>query len=258
MTTCPRLHVWTMRVDSLPEARLSQWHELLDTAEQARAARFVFGRNRGEFVAAHVLTRALLSTLMPGTDPGAWHFVPGEHGKPVAWLGDRPAPVSFNLSHTDGMVGVAALAAEGHALGFDVEPLDRKVTLGIADRYFCPEELSWLESLPEATRPPGFLRLWTLKEAFIKATGQGLRQDLATFWFKPMLPRIHFKAAPTQRPEDWWFEQQVVSDRFIAAVGVNRLADIPIAAEWTEVDPSALLLGQGGQGSNEPLLRTLL
>ena len=192
---------------------------------------------------------------MPGTDPGAWRFVPGEHGKPVAWLDDRPAPVSFNLSHTDGMVGVAALAAEGHALGFDVEPLDRKVTLGIADRYFCPEEVGWLQSLPEAARSAGFLRLWTLKEAFIKATGQGLRQDLATFWFEPMLPRIHFKADLAERPEDWWFEQQVVSGRFIAAVGTNRQADIPVTAEWTEVGSSSLQLGQG---SNEPLLRTLL
>jgi 4'-phosphopantetheinyl transferase len=258
MTAGPRLLIWTMRVDGLPEARLSRWHELLDAAEQARAARFVFGRNRGEFVAAHVVTRTLLSTLMPSTDPGAWRFVPGKHGKPVAWLGDRPAPVSFNLSHADGIVGVAALAAEGRALGFDVEPLNRKINLGIADRYFCPEEVGWLESLPEATRPAGFLRLWTLKEAFIKATGQGLGQDLATFWFMPMLPRIHFKAPLTERPEDWWFEQQIISDRFIAAVGVNRLTDIPVTAEWIEVDSSTLLLGQSGQGTSEPLLRTLL
>jgi 4'-phosphopantetheinyl transferase len=258
MTAGPRLLVWTMRIDGLPQARLSRWHELLGAAEQARAARFVFGRNRGEFVAAHVLTRTLLSTLMPGTDRGAWRFVPGEHGKPVAWLGDRPAPVSFNLSHADGIVGVAALAAEGRALGFDVEPLDRKINLGIADRYFCPEEVGWLESLPEATRPAGFLRLWTLKEAFIKATGQGLGQDLAAFWFMPMLPRIHFKAPLTERPEDWWFEQQVICGRFIAAVGVNRLTDIPVTAEWTEVDSSTLLLGQSGHGTSEPLLRTLL
>jgi 4'-phosphopantetheinyl transferase len=258
MTAGPRVHVWTMPIDGLSEATLSRWHELLDTAEQTRVARFAFGRNRGEYVAAHVLTRTLLSTLMPGTDPGAWHFVPSEQGKPVAWLGDRPAPVSFNLSHTDGMVGVAALAAEGHALGFDVESLDRKVTLGIADRYFCPEEVGWLESLPEATRPAGFLRLWTLKEAFIKATGQGLRQDLATFWFEPMLPRIHFKADLAERPEDWWFEQRVVSGRFIAAVGMNRQVGLPVTAEWTEVDPSSLQPGQSGQGSNEPLLRTLL
>jgi 4'-phosphopantetheinyl transferase len=259
MTAGARVLVWTMRVDSgLPEARLSCWHELLDAAEQARAARFVFARNRGEFVAAHVLTRTLLSTLMPGTDPGAWRFVAGENGKPVACLGDWPAPISFNLSHTDGMVGVAALAAEGHALGFDVEPLDRKVTLGIADRYFCPEEVDWLQSLPEAIRPAGFLRLWTLKEAFIKATGQGLRQDLAMFWFKPMLPRIHFKAGLTERPEDWWFEQQVISGRFIAAVGVNRPADTPVTAEWTAIDPSDPKLAQNGQGSNAPLLRTLL
>ena len=84
------------------------------------------------------------------------------------------------------------------------------------------------------------MRLWTLKEAFIKATGQGLSQDLATFWFTPMLPCIHFKAPLTERPEDWWFEQQIISDRFIAAVGVNRLVDNPVTAKWTEVESSTL------------------
>jgi 4'-phosphopantetheinyl transferase len=220
-----------MRVDGLDERAVSPWYDMLDAAEQARAARFVFGRDRVAFIAAHALVRVVLSRMVDATLPRVWRFVAGKHGKPVAWLGDQPAPLTFNMSHTDGMVGVATARSIGHTLGFDLETLDRKVPLEIANRYFCREELIWLKSLPKSAQPEGFLRLWTLKEAFIKATGQGLSQDLAT------LPCIHFTAALAEQTKDWHFEQRVIRERFIAALGLRRPADEPTTTEWIEVDP---------------------
>jgi 4'-phosphopantetheinyl transferase len=234
-----QVQIWTMHIDGLSEADAAPWHDVLDAAEQARVARFVFDRHRATYIAAHALVRVALTSMVAGTSPRDWHFVEGEHGKPTAWLGDREAPVTFNLSHTDGMVGLAAVACPGYALGFDVESLDRQVTLAIADRYFCPEEIAWLGELPEPERPRGFLRLWTLKEAFIKATGKGLAQNLASFWFAPMVPQIHFKAALAERTEDWQFEQRILADgHFIAAMGLRHQNDTMSECSWTEVDPS--------------------
>jgi len=179
--------------------------------------------------------RAVLSTVVPEASPADWCLIDGGNGKPVAWLGDRPAPLSFNLSHTEGMVGVAVVPWQDRALGFDLEALNRRVTLDIADRYFRPEEVAWIGSLPEDGRSEGFLRLWTLKEAFIKATGAGLSQDLAAFWFTPSLPRIHFTPALAERTEDWYFEQRVIAGRFIAAVGLRQPDAAPLPAIWTEV-----------------------
>jgi 4'-phosphopantetheinyl transferase len=229
-----------MRVDGLNELAVSPWWDVLDADEQAQAARFVFSRDRVTFIAAHVLVRVVLSRMMDTTSPRAWRFVADTHGKPVAWLGDQPAPISFNLSHTAGMVGVAAVGSAGCALGFDLETLDRMVPLEIAAHYFCPQELIWLESLPDPARREGFLRLWTLKEAFIKATGKGLSQDLTTFWFAPTPPRIHFTAALAERTKNWHFEQRVIRERFIAALGFRQPIDEPIAAEWLEIDPDGL------------------
>jgi 4'-phosphopantetheinyl transferase len=237
-TTGPRVVVWTMPLDGLTEPAISPWRELLDPEEKARADRFVFPRDRIAYISAHALTRTLLSGLVPGTNPATFHFVSVENGKPVAWVADRPAPLSFNLSHTDGMVGAAATATPGLALGFDLESLDRKVMLEVADRFFCPEEVDWLNTLPETNRPAGFLRLWTLKEAFIKATGQGLARDLASFWFTPIPPVIHFKPPLGGRPQDWWFEQREVGRSFIAAVGLDRPSDCEVTADWALFNPS--------------------
>jgi 4'-phosphopantetheinyl transferase len=231
----PAVQVWTLRVDALDEDAVEPWRELLDPAERARANRFVFPRHRVQFVAAHALTRIILAGLI-GQPPTACRFVADLHGKPFAYLGERPLPVSFNLSHTEGMVGIAAAARADCALGFDLEPLGRKATLEIADRFFCPQEVAWLQSLPEPSRMMGFLRLWTLKEAFLKATGKGLTQDLATFWFDPFPPRVHFMPGLPGSEADWWFEQRIVEEDFVATLGL-RQPDGEIETRWIRVVP---------------------
>jgi len=243
----PPVSVWTLRTDGIDEPFAARWRSVLDTTEQARADRFVFAPDRIQYIAAHALLRSVLSSIVPDADPAAWRLVPGKNGKPVAWLGDQPAPLSFNLSHTDGMVGFAAVRGPNSALGFDLEALDRKVTQDIASRFFRPEEVAWLASLPEAARRKGFLRLWTLKEAFIKATGKGLAQSLSSFWFTTSPPRIHFTPALPEREEDWHFEQQVVAERWMAAVGLCQPDGATLATRWIELNPD--------QASNAGLFR---
>lgn len=239
------VHIWTLPVAGLDEAAVAPWLELLDESERQRAARFVFPRHRVLFVAAHALLRSALAAH--GRAPAAaWRFAADEHGKPSARLDGAPAPVSFNLSHTEGMAGVAVIAAPGQALGFDLEPLARKVDLAVADRFFYGAEAAWLASLPPAAQPHGFLRLWTLKEAFIKATGKGLTQDLASFWFEVCPPRIHFTPSLGERAADWHFEQRVVAGGgggFVAAIGLRRTAAVTVQTRWDSAAPADIAAG---------------
>src|SRR3954471_1460847 len=116
------VRVWTLSLDGITEAWIAGWRAMLDPAELARADRFVFVRHRVQYIAAHALLRAALSATVPGPHPTDWCFVAGPNGKPAVWLGAQPAPLSFNLSHTDGLVGVATVPQGGCALGFDLEP----------------------------------------------------------------------------------------------------------------------------------------
>lgn len=228
-----------MCLSGLSEAAVAPWLAMFDEGERRRAARFAFARHRVQFIAAHALLRGCLGHLC-GRPPGVWRFTAGAHGKPSAWLEGEPAPLSFNLSHTEGIAGVAAIAGADRPLGFDLEPLSRKVELKIARRFFAPPEIAWLETLAAERRAEGFLRLWTLKEAFIKATGKGLTQNLSAFSFAPLpRPEISF-AADLDQPANWWFEQRVLDGGFIAALGLRRPAARSVATDWTAVAPDDL------------------
>jgi 4'-phosphopantetheinyl transferase len=234
------LRVWLLRVDTLSEPDLAPLLPVLDEVERARMVRFVHARNRIEFAAAHGLTRLALAEVL-SVPPTSLTFVEGPNGKPSAQQDGRLAPVSFNLSHANGMVGVAVLAQPDVPVGFDLERFDRRIELEIADRYFRPEEVSWLMGLPPSERPRGFLRLWTLKEALIKATGEGLSRELDSFWFDVFPPRLHFVLG--DEPEEHWrFEQRIIDDAFVAAAGLRLAGGLGWSPMWRVVDPRRLLV----------------
>jgi 4'-phosphopantetheinyl transferase len=100
-----------------------------------------------------------------GISPEELTFQTGSHGKPS--LLHFPIP-SFNMSHSGEYVVI--VVTTGAECGVDIE---RKRPVadeeGIAQRFFCPREVDWLKRTKD-----GFLRLWTVKEAIIKAVGGGL------------------------------------------------------------------------------------
>lgn len=87
-------------------------------------------------------------------------------------------------AHSHG-AGLAALAEDAE-IGVDLEVLrPQPDALAIARAQFAPAELDWLLARPEAGRSIDFLRLWTLKEAYLKATGEGLSRPLESFTVLP-------------------------------------------------------------------------
>ena len=234
------LQIWLLRVDALTERDVAPLVSVLDEGEKARMGRFVHARNRIEYAAAHGLTRLALGEILsvPSTSLA---FVEGPNGKPAAQHDGAPAPVSFNLSHADGMVGVAVLAQRDVPVGFDLERFDRKIELDLADRYFRPEEVAWLATLAPDERPRGFLRLWTLKEALIKATGEGLSRELDSFWFDVFPPRLHFISGG-ENDELWRFEQRIIDEAFVAAAGLQLTGGSDWSPTWRAVEPRKLLV----------------
>ncbi len=102
----------------------------------------------------------------------------GTYGKP--FFPDLPN-IHFSLSHSHEMA--FAVFADTEA-GCDIE-YRKKPNEKLAGRFFCPEENAWMMAARTETEgEERFYRLWTLKESFIKATGQGLRQPLDSFCFR--------------------------------------------------------------------------
>jgi len=212
--------VWTVALDTIPQALWPRLAGLLDAAERGRAERFRFGRDRRQYQAAHAVKRLML-TAADGDDvaPQAWAFEKGAHGKPRVARGAGPW---FNLSHCDGLVTCAA--SQCVELGIDVENLARRAPLELAVTCFAPAEQNWLRSLPAPAQQTGFFRLWTLKEAYVKATGHGFAQplDALAFGFDPL--RVTFADQALGDPATWRFEQRQVGARYILALAWRTVA----------------------------------
>lgn len=117
---------------------------------------------------AQVFLLRVLSAYL-GRRLDAAGIVVGAHGKPALAAGG----FDFNLSHS-GSAAVVALA-RGVEVGVDLESPGRpRPHAELARRYFCGPEAESIENLPEALRESAFLRLWTAKEAVLKALGRGL------------------------------------------------------------------------------------
>lgn len=153
------LQLWWADLDALAPGS----HAALPDAVQQRAARFVRERDRRRYLASH----AALREVLPG-ERAAWRL--GAHGKPALAV----PPPHFNLSRRD---GAAALAlSQTHELGVDVEtlrPIDDAREL--AALHFTPHERK------AVTDAASFLRVWTRKEACMKATGLGLALAPSSF-----------------------------------------------------------------------------
>ena len=172
------------RLDLPPEI-LAAISVTLAPDEQERAARFVTQTLRDHFTAGRGLLRALLG-LATGRAPADLAFDYGPEGKPRLAPGSAAAldgsPVSFNASHSKGVILVAL--ARGLEVGIDLEHVQLRSHVEIADRFFHPDEAAWVRALPEEAQREGFFSVWSAKEAFIKCTGKGLSQGLSSFKFR--------------------------------------------------------------------------
>ena len=216
------LDLWCVRSDAADVvALLDRYRRLLTPDELARGQRFLFEKDRNQFLVTRALVRTVLSHYT-GDDPRCWRFATNSHGRPSAI---EPAGVSpqFNISHTAGMV-VCAVVAAGE-VGVDVEDLGRlRVNLDLARRFFATAEVEALQRVPASQQPATFLEFWTLKESYIKARGLGLSIPLHDFAFTLAAEQpatISFSGSCVDRAEPWQFAQIRLGDRHHVAVALR-------------------------------------
>ncbi len=146
--------------------------------ELTRANRYVVEPPRRRFRRCRAALRRCLGALT-GTPPASLRFGAEKFGKPILVEPD-PAGLVFNVSHT-GDWGVIAFGWS-RELGVDIETIDPRLDgLALAARFFSPAEQTALWSLPAAYQTAGFYRLWTSKEAYMKAVGLGMSLPLGSF-----------------------------------------------------------------------------
>jgi 4'-phosphopantetheinyl transferase len=210
---------------------------LLSDGERARCRRLLFEEDRVSFVAGHALLRRALSEVA-AVDPRRWRFTAPVPGRPEIEAPAAHRGLRFSLSHTAGLVACAV--ARERDVGVDVERVAARTgSAALAERCFSPYERSRMAGLPPAGAQALFFGLWTLKEAYAKARGLGLRLplDAASFELAPGAPPVvSFPQGHGEDPGSWRFALLEPGPGYRLAVAARAPAgaDVRITAlAWT-------------------------
>lgn len=157
-----------------PSLSLQQLTASLSCDERERAARYRFEAGRHSFVTGRAMLRELLASRLGGS-AATVKFVYGPHGKPHVLDETGREKLHFSVTNTADLV---AIALSPNRIGIDAEKLTQRDYFDLYDLTLSPSEKNYLQVTPVYDRERSFLRMWTRKEALLKAAGTGLSDDL--------------------------------------------------------------------------------
>ncbi|RCJ14501.1 4'-phosphopantetheinyl transferase [Nostoc sp. ATCC 43529] len=206
------IHVWRINLDQ-PELQLQNLRETLSSDEITRAERFHFPQHRQRFIAGRGILRSILGRYL-GIQASEVKFNYQQRGKPVLAETFAKSGLKFNLSHSQEL-GLCAVNCQ-REIGVDLEYIRPVSDLeALAKRFFLAREYEMLRSLSSNQQQEAFFRYWTCKEAYLKATGDGLSQlEEVEVFLTPTEP------AKLQISEDWSLFELVPANNYVSAVAV--------------------------------------
>jgi 4'-phosphopantetheinyl transferase len=188
------------------ELQVAEFYRLLSKAERERCDRIIHPAGRHNYIVARGRLRLLLGRYL-SLAPDLVEISVGDRGKP------QVEGLEFNLSHSGDLVAYVLGAVP---VGIDVERRRSLNMDGLVRRFFTPPEKEEWQNLPVAERETAFFQAWTIKEAYVKATGQGLAGDLAN---------ISVQLAPPwlwrSPPADWQLEVLELPTAYLGAVVIT-------------------------------------
>jgi 4'-phosphopantetheinyl transferase len=207
------VHIWRINLDQ-PESKLEKLAAILSDDESARGQRFYFPEHRQRFIAGRGSLRTILGGYL-GISATEVEFDYELRGKPFLAHKLADSGLAFNLSHSQNLALCAV--TKNRQLGIDLEYIRPMSDLeSLAQRFFLPREYELVRSLSDEQKSSVFFRFWTCKEAYLKATGEGIAQ----------LQQVEISLSPTepaklQRQKDWSLLELVPANNYVAAVAVG-------------------------------------
>jgi 4'-phosphopantetheinyl transferase len=241
-----QVHVWQAALEQPPDV-VNWLAQMLSPDELTRAERFHFVRDRRRFIVSHGVLRMILGRYLR-IDPSRVQFRYSSRGKPYLAGEIQGDAIRFNLAHSHELAVYGF--TRGREIGIDLEYVRPLVDAEeIAGRFFSAREKAKFRSLPESLKLEAFYNCWTRKEAYLKATGDGLGRALDTFDVsllpgKPVtLLRVEEDHAETAR---WSLRALAPDPEYVAALAVERDDWFMACWEWHLSDES-IIKDRGGR-----------
>lgn len=154
--------------------------ECLSVDEVKRFEKQIVPKKRDQMICARIFLRETLANYL-NLCPSEIHFIYGQHGKPMVIGEQNQVGLHFNMSHSDQNI-LIGVSLEG-PIGVDIESINPKLDyMSLAKRFYALSEVELLKRSPHPRLL--FYRLWTAKEARVKALGVGLMDGLDAVVFE--------------------------------------------------------------------------
>ena len=165
------VHLYAANIGSLPDPK--EHPEILEGLWEERkekALRMKLESGRKQCAGAGLLLKAVLENHSISMDTLRY----GDNGKP------QVDGICFNLSHSEDWV---ICAVSDKAVGCDIEKISEEKTK-VAKRFFAVSENEHLSGFEGDVGTSEFFRIWTMKESYLKMTGEGISFPLNRIEFK--------------------------------------------------------------------------
>jgi phosphopantetheine--protein transferase-like protein len=164
-------HIWSARYSDL-DRYYPVLSDFISAQEGTKAAGFKKSRDAQNYILRHGMVRAVLGQYIL-KEPQELRFVHEVSGKPNLDPMGEVHDIRFSLSHTDEMVCLGI--SKKSSIGLDIVKCDSRYPFSATAQYlFTPEECQWIAQTPSHEQHVRFFRIWSLKEALLKATGGGV------------------------------------------------------------------------------------
>jgi 4'-phosphopantetheinyl transferase len=166
--------VYILNCRDLSEKSLAVMDLLISADERVKAGDFIFSEDKTSFIAAHSLLRFILSRQLH-KPPLSLNFVTNRYGKPELCksslsdnsLLNKNSLVHFNLSH---IKNVVAVVISDNPCGVDLCLKTDEIPVN----SLTSGEIKYINSIDKDNQSMHFAAIWSIKEAYLKATGKGL------------------------------------------------------------------------------------
>jgi 4'-phosphopantetheinyl transferase len=176
-------HIWSAQYSDL-DRYYSILSDLISAQEATRAAGFKKTRDAQNFILRHGIVRVILGQYIR-KEPQEVRIVHEECGKPNLDPEGDIHDIHFSLSRTDEMVFLGI--SRKTRIGLDIVKCDSHYPfLATAEYLFTPDERQWINQAPSHKQHVRFFRIWSLKEALLKAMGGGVGMMQETDVFRIM------------------------------------------------------------------------
>lgn len=216
------VHLWLVDMNNVTSPSVStQWQHLLTDEEQCRMQRFHQTEKQQQFVVGRVALRLILNALLNKPSAQDITFAKSETNKP--FLLNNPQGIQFNLSHSGNVILIAV--TRGKQCGVDIEAINTsRDVLKLAEFYFHKKEYAALRHCDKSPDVMLFYKLWTLKEAFVKADGRGMAIPGDGYYFQNIdsaMPQLVTTQAVSAK-QNWLFHHYFYGKEYSAALSVEK------------------------------------